>query len=78
MTAKEFQERLLSLLHARPFVPFEVELVCGDKVIIDRPDAVSWGGGAAGFGAADGEIYLLDYTRTKQFNKLPVSASTGG
>ncbi len=63
MTAKEFQERLVSLLHKRPFVPFEVELLCGDKFVVDRSDAVSWGGGAAGFIAADGEIYLFDYTR---------------
>ena len=76
MTAKEFQERLVGLLHQRPFVPFEVELTCGDKFVVDRPDAVSWGGGAAGFGAADGEIYLFDYTRTRQFNKLSEAASS--
>ena len=76
MTAKEFQERLVSLLHQRPFVPFEVELTCGDKFIVDRSDAVSWGGGSAVCGAADGEIYLCDYTRTQQFNKLSEAAST--
>jgi hypothetical protein len=78
MTANEFQERLVSLLHQRPFAPFEVELLCGDRFVIDQPDAVSWGGGAAAGGAADGEIYLFDYTRTKQFNKLSEAASTGG
>ncbi len=75
MTPKEFQEKLVSLLHRRPFVPFEVELLCGDKFVIDRSDSVSWDGGAAGCGAADGEIYLIDYTSTRSFTPLSEAAT---
>ena len=75
MTAQEFQDRLVSLLHQRPFVPFEVELLCGDKFVVDRQDSVSWGGGAAAFGALDEEIYLFDYTRTRGFKALSETAS---
>ncbi len=75
VTAHEFQERLVSLLHQRPFVPFEVELTCGDKFIVDQSDAVSWGGGAAVCGGADGEIYLIDYTRTRGFTKMSEAAA---
>ena len=77
MTAQEFQDRLLSHLHRRPFVPFEVELLCGDKFVVDRENSVSWGGGAAGFAAeeGEGEIYLFDYTRTRGFKALSETAS---
>jgi hypothetical protein len=43
--------------------------------VIDRPDAVSWGGGAAGAGADDGEIYLFDYTDTKEMGRNPYATS---
>jgi hypothetical protein len=66
MTAQEFHERILSLLRLRPFVPFEVELTSGRKLLIDRHDAVSANAGKAGFTDAAGELHFFDYTTTRR------------
>ncbi len=72
MTAKEFHERILSLIRRRPFVPFEVELISGERFIVDRPHAVACDGGSAIFGEADdGPIHLFDYTDTKDMGRNP-------
>lgn len=60
MNPTTFEESLRSLLRRRPFQPFPVELINGETFTVDRPDAVSLGGGAAGFIAEDGEIYFFD------------------
>jgi hypothetical protein len=75
MTPVEFRERLVAFLHRRPFEPFAVELFSGERFVIDQPEAVSWGGSAAGCTAADGEVYLFDHTRTRQFSALSPAAS---
>jgi hypothetical protein len=65
MTPAEFTETLRSFLRKEPFVPFPVELVHGESFTVDRPDAVSLGGGAAGFLADNGEIYFFDWKNTR-------------
>jgi hypothetical protein len=66
MTANEFHERMLFLLRRRPFVPFDVELIDGTRLWVDRPDAVATGGGGASFGDPAGEIHLFDWTNTRR------------
>jgi hypothetical protein len=60
MTKKQFDESLRSLLRRRPFEPIEVALRDGKRFIIDRADAVSTDGGAAGFIDAEGEIHFFN------------------
>jgi hypothetical protein len=60
MTRQQFDDLLRNLLRRRPFVPIEVALIDGKHFVIDRPDAVSTDGGAAGFIAEDGEIHFFN------------------
>jgi hypothetical protein len=59
-------ETLRGLLRRQPFHPFEVELIDGTRFTVDRADAVSLGGGTAGFIGEDQEIYFFDLENTRQ------------
>jgi hypothetical protein len=65
MTRELFEESLRALLRREPFQPFAVELTGGERFTIDNPDAVSLGGGAAGFIAEDGSIHFFDWEKTR-------------
>jgi hypothetical protein len=70
MTAQEFTTQMLELLRRRPFVPFDVELVTGERFTIDREDVTSCDGGSAIFGEKDdGPIHLFDYVDTKKIHR---------
>jgi hypothetical protein len=71
MTATEFTDTVLSMLRRRPFIPFTVELVSGERYIVKRPDKAACDGGSAGFSDDDGEIYFFDYTDTKSLELTP-------
>jgi hypothetical protein len=71
MTADEFTEVLKALLHREPFVPFEVELVHGERFTVDRPDVVAYDGGAAGFISPDEEVHFFDYRNTRSLGGAP-------
>jgi hypothetical protein len=75
MTRDSFEQTLRALLRRKPFEPFEVELLDGERFLVDRSDAVSMGGGAAGFIAEDGEIYFFDWQKTRQLGKEVNGAS---
>ena len=71
MTANEFQERLVSLLHRRPFIPFEVELLyvaTNSWLIGSGCSLLGWRCRIFVWRLPMGKIYLFDYTRTRQFN----------
>jgi hypothetical protein len=72
MTATEFEESLLALLHRKPFVPFEVELHDGERFTVDRPDAVSFGGTSAGFLSEEYSLHDFDWKTTRRMG-APVS-----
>src|SRR5262249_20495659 len=69
MTPELFEQTLRALLPSKPFRPFEVELLHGERLTVDRPDAVHVGGGAAGFIAEDGEIYFFNWQNTRQMGR---------
>jgi hypothetical protein len=75
MTQELFKESLRSLLRREPFEPFTVELAGGERFVVDRPDAVSLGGGAAGFIAEDGTIHLFDWQKTRHLGREVNGAS---
>jgi hypothetical protein len=61
-------ERVLSQLHRRaPFRPFVVELLNGDRVEVDHPEALIVRGGVAVFVAADGTPTLFDHESVNSF-----------
>jgi hypothetical protein len=67
MTAEEFTAQVLDLIRRRPFVPFDVELISGERFTIDREGATVCDGGSAIFCEKHGgDIHLFDYMDTKQ------------
>lgn len=48
MSEELFTTKLRDFTKRRPFIPFIVELVDGNRITVDTP-AVAFGGGAAGF-----------------------------
>jgi hypothetical protein len=74
MTTDDFQTKLLELLRRRPFVSFEVELVSGERFIVDSAEAVGCDAGAAGFIGPE-TIYLFKAEQTLPFNEFFRAAS---
>ncbi|HEV3444477.1 MAG TPA: hypothetical protein VG099_07530 [Gemmataceae bacterium] len=58
MTVESFESKLRTLLHRRPFNAFALEMDDGRQIIVDDPEALSFGGGSVGFIGPE-EIYLL-------------------
>lgn len=66
-------ERILQQLHRRaPFRPFAVELLNGDRVEVDHPEALIVRAGTAIFVAADGTPTWFDH---KSVNSLIANGS---
>jgi hypothetical protein len=74
MTTVEFQTKLLELLRREPFVPFEVELVSGERFIVDSAEAVGCDAGAAGYIGPE-TIHFFKDEQTLRFNELSRAAS---
>jgi hypothetical protein len=66
MSTKEFDKSLLALIRKQPFQPFEIELVDGERLAVDRADAVACNGGSGAFIAADGSIHFFDSRTVKR------------
>ena len=49
MTVEEFEEAARAYIYHEPPVPFVVELTNGQRITIDDPQALAFGGGAACF-----------------------------
>ncbi len=60
MTVNDFQRALRALMRREPFEPFAVELLDGERFVVDKPDAVGFNEGAAAFLAADGTIHFFN------------------
>ena len=76
MNAEQFERRLRELIHARPFVPFVVEIDDGRAIPITEP-AVAFAGGAASFVDASGEIHLLKCEQVIDFKSLAAGPIAG-
>src|SRR5262249_14146026 len=59
MTQEAFEQTLRELMRRRPFQPFIVELVSGDRFEVDAPESVAWNGGTAGYLRPSGEPILF-------------------
>jgi hypothetical protein len=66
MTPANFERSLRAFWRQRPFRPFEVELVSGDRFQVDHPEAMVLRGGVAVFVAADGMPTLFDHESVSQ------------
>lgn len=67
MTAENFQNALEALRQRRPFRPFTVELVSGDRFAVDFPGALGSRDGVAIFISPGGVPVLFDRESVSQF-----------
>jgi hypothetical protein len=66
MTSEHFQDSLQALRQRKPFHPFTVELVSGDRFEVDYPDALVVRDGIAVFVAPGGVPTLFDHEGVSQ------------
>jgi hypothetical protein len=66
MVAETFAQSMRAFARRRPFKPFFVELVSGDRIFIEHPEAVAFRGGAAVFISPGGEYALFDHESVSQ------------
>lgn len=67
MDRNTFAEKLQALKQRTPFRPFTVEFVNGDRVTVDRADAVALRHGFGMFLAAGGVPWVLDPEGVERF-----------
>ena len=67
MTAESFDEVLLRYYDRRPFQPFTVALVNGDRCEVDHPTAITFRGGFAVVIGPGGVLHLFDHEGVAQF-----------
>lgn len=66
MTDANFKKSLLAFVRRRPFKPFKVELISGDRLTVEHPEALAQGGAVAVYINPDGDIKLFDSTSVTQ------------
>lgn len=59
MTAEHFQTTLRGSQRRTPFHPYIVELVSGDRITVDHPEALVVRGGVGVFVSADGAPTII-------------------
>ncbi|HEY8751359.1 MAG TPA: hypothetical protein VIM11_25485 [Tepidisphaeraceae bacterium] len=75
MTAEHFQTTIRAFQRRTPFQAYLVELVSGDRVRVDHPEALVVRGGVAVFVSADGAPVIFDHEGVSQVIATP-SAGT--
>jgi hypothetical protein len=71
MTPENFERTLREFRQCTPFQPFVVELVYGERFLIDSPEALALRGGVAVFIDTDGTPTLFDHENTGQITTEP-------
>ena len=74
MVAETFAQALRALARRKPFKPFIVELVSGERVLIEHPEALVYRGGAAVHISPTGEITLFDHEGVAELSDQSPSA----
>ncbi|HQU43243.1 MAG: hypothetical protein B7Z73_05535 [Planctomycetia bacterium 21-64-5] len=66
MTEANFKKSLQAFIRRRPFKPFEVELVSGDRFVVEHPEALAHGGAVAVYISTEGDVKLFDSSSVSQ------------
>ena len=74
MTPEQFDQTLRTWTKRRPFLPFVVELVNGERITIERPE-LSFGGGVAGFLSDEEGLVDFSYDEVRSFQPVKYEAS---
>ncbi|HSI33004.1 MAG TPA: hypothetical protein VK986_05385 [Tepidisphaeraceae bacterium] len=75
MTPEHFQTTIRAFQKRTPFAPYLVELVSGDRVRVDHPEALVIRGGVVVFVSADGAPAIFDHEGVSQVIATPGSAA---
>lgn len=75
MTPDNFDRTLRAFQRRKPFLPFTVALVDGDRFQVDHPEALVLRDGVAVFVAAGGVPTLFDHEGVSEFVGEPLSKS---
>ena len=70
MNEKTFQNSLHAFVRRKPFKPFTVELVRGDRFVVDHPEALALRGPVAVFIDLQGKYALFDSSGVSQLTDV--------
>ena len=68
MTVEHFQTTIRAFQRRSPFQTYVVELVSGDRVRVDHPEALVLRGGVAVYVSANGEPTIVDHEGVSQIS----------
>ena len=66
MTSEHFERLLRAFHHRVPFTSFTIQLVSGDHIHVDHPEALALRGGVAVYISRDGIPTFLDHESVSQ------------
>ena len=66
MVQENFSRALRAFAKRAPFKPFVVELVSGERVLVEHPEALAFRGGSAVYISPRGEYSLFDHEGVAQ------------
>lgn len=70
MNRPDFERIIKQHIAGNPFLPFAVELVTGERVVIEQPEAFRCQGGAAAYAPIDGQLDIFDYRSVRAVDIL--------
>ncbi len=73
MTPEQVEEKVIELIHREPFMPFVVEMVDGQSLVIPHPRLAINGGGAVFFGS-DGGLVDFEFKTVRSIRFLTAEA----
>jgi hypothetical protein len=76
MVAETFSEVLGVFQRRRPFRPYIVQLVSGERILVEHPEALAFRDGVGAFISPRGEITLLDHEGVESVMDMPAEAAT--
>lgn len=70
MTETNFKKSLRAFVRRMPFKPFQVELLSGDRCVVEHPEALVHGGGVAVYIDRKGDLRLFDFSTVTQLSDI--------
>ncbi len=77
MVAEVFSQALRSFSKRKPVKSFVVELVNGERITVEHPEALAYRGGSAVFISPRHEFTLFDHEGVADVRDMPADASSG-
>jgi hypothetical protein len=74
MVAETFAQALRAFARRKPFKPFVVELVSGERILVEHPEALAFRAGAAVYISPRGEFSLFDHESVAEVSDQTPSA----